>query len=483
MVATTRTRRPRARCISSARRPARASLRSPVMMSLARRRGRSSARIQRRAMVFRAPASRCHRDASEVGVTEQGVRCLKIVLPTSGLPGGATRLGELTEDVQGVRDLTGDGDRIERRELGVERGALSGGEDPRGEDPLVRSPWGVVAFVDTAADPALAQEFADGAEEVVVEAQQGVEALQGGPRRAGAVAVIADEATDQQAIALLDPGLVIFAIRAPPRKAHALPLAPAEQGRIDELAAVVTVPGADRKGQAGRHVLDGARDPLVMQIPQPLQFGPGGGDVDGDERDTVPAGGGLPAVQDEIALQGAGLYPRPLAPGTQGHLGAERTDRGGQAPGLPGPAAAQWAQQPIQRRGAGREQGRAHRRSQDDPVVPLQSRDQRGQDGAQELPRELITGHPDALEHGQQVAPIAGRPARCAAASHGGGAQATNRGLAMTSGDPAVLIQQRAPLLFRRLLIPLAHYLGILATSSLRHGAPFPVAVVTPVLR
>src|SRR5215475_1602941 len=151
------------------------------------------------------------RDASEVGVTEQGVWCLKIVLPTNGLPGCATRLGELPEHVQGLRDLTGEGDRIERRELSVERGALSGGEDPRGEDSLVRSPWGVVAFVDTAADPALAQEFADGAEEVVVEAKQGVEALQGGPRRAGAVAVIADEAADQQAIALLDPGLVIFA--------------------------------------------------------------------------------------------------------------------------------------------------------------------------------------------------------------------------------------------------------------------------------
>ena len=53
----------------------------------------------------------------------------------------------------------------------------------------------------------------------------------------------------------------------------------------------------------------------------------------------------------------------------------------------------------------------------------------------------------------------------------------------MTSGGPAGLIQQRTPFVFRRLLISLTHYLGILATSSLRHGAPFQVAVVTPVLR
>ena len=33
--------------------------------------------------------------------------------------------------------------------------------------------------------------------------------------------------------------------------------------------------------------------------------------------------------------------------------------------------------------------------------------------------------------------------------------------------------RERAALLSPRLLIPLAHHLGILATSSLRHGAPF----------
>src|SRR5215470_4299745 len=178
-----------------------------------------------------------------------------MVLPT-GFLRGATRLSELPEDLQGLRDLASEGDGIEGRKLGVECGALSGREDPSGEDPLVRGLWGVVALVDTTAEPSLAQEFADRAEEIVVEAEQDVEALQGGPRRAGAIAVIADEAADEQAIALLDPGVVIFAIRSPPCKAHALALAPAEQGRIDELAAVVTVPGAHRKGQPRRDVLD-----------------------------------------------------------------------------------------------------------------------------------------------------------------------------------------------------------------------------------
>src|SRR5262249_32095510 len=67
-------------------------------------------------------------------VPEENVRCLKIVLPTSGLP-GATRLGERPEPVEGERDLPSEGDRIKHRELDMERVALSGREDPR-PDPF-----------------------------------------------------------------------------------------------------------------------------------------------------------------------------------------------------------------------------------------------------------------------------------------------------------------------------------------------------------
>jgi hypothetical protein len=53
-------------------------------------------------------------------------------------------------------------------------------------------------------------------------------------------------------------------------------------------------------------------------------------------------------VQDEIALQGAGRDPGPLAPGPHGHLGAPRGQGGREAPRRPRAAAAQRPQQPVQ---------------------------------------------------------------------------------------------------------------------------------------
>jgi hypothetical protein len=107
--------------------------------------------------------------------------------------------------------------------------ALTGREDARGEDLLVRSLRRVVAF-------------ADGAEEIVLQAEQGVEALEDGPRGAGAVAIVADEAADEEAVALLDPGLVVLAIGPAAGEVDAPALAPAEQAGVNELAAVVPVP-------------------------------------------------------------------------------------------------------------------------------------------------------------------------------------------------------------------------------------------------
>jgi hypothetical protein len=89
----------------------------------------------------------------------------------------------------------------------------------------------------------------DGPEEVVLQAEQAVEAPQDGPGGAGAVAVIADEAADEQAVALLDPGLIVLAIGPAAGKANLAALTPTQQAVIDELAAVVAVPVAQGKGQ------------------------------------------------------------------------------------------------------------------------------------------------------------------------------------------------------------------------------------------
>lgn len=109
--------------------------------------------------------------------------------------------------------------------------------------------------------------LADGTEEVVLQAKQAVQPLQDGEGGAGAVAIIADEAADEEAVALLDPGLIILAIGAAAGKANALAAAPGEQAGVEELAAVIAVPRAQGDGQALPQEVDAAGDAPVVQVP------------------------------------------------------------------------------------------------------------------------------------------------------------------------------------------------------------------------
>src|SRR5262249_54009598 len=184
----------------------------------------------------------------------------------------------------------------------VEDLTLLGREDSGGEEPLVGGLGRVVVLADLAAAALLAAELADGAKEVVLEAEQAIEAVQGLLGRPGAVAVVADEPAHEQAVALLDPRpgifsvggaagggqrLGILAIGADGGEVHGVAATPAEQTVVDEFAAVVTVPGAEGEGQP---LVDGGNapgDPLMVQAPNDLQLGPGRGDIDGDEGGAV----------------------------------------------------------------------------------------------------------------------------------------------------------------------------------------------------
>ena len=96
-----------------------------------------------------------------------------MLLPTGRLPArGAASIGELPEDVQRLLDGPGQGDRIQRVKLVREPLPLRGGEHARGEHPLVGRLRGIVPLEDLAPDPALAAQLADGAEEVVLQAER-----------------------------------------------------------------------------------------------------------------------------------------------------------------------------------------------------------------------------------------------------------------------------------------------------------------------
>ena len=139
------------------------------------------------------------------------------------------------------------------------------------------------------------------------------------------------------------------------------------------------MPCAQREGQALLDELNAAGDALVMQAPDGLQLGPHGGNVDGDQRGAIQTLCGFPAIQDQIALQRPRGDAGPLAPGAQGHAGADTVQRRGEAPGLAPAATAEGAQQPVERSGAGGREGRPDRRRDVHTMVGLQGGQQRGE--------------------------------------------------------------------------------------------------------
>jgi hypothetical protein len=95
-------------------------------------------------------------------------------------------------------DLAREGDGIEGLEIRGEGGVLGGRGGARGEEALAGGLRRIVVF-------------ADRAEEFVLQPEQVVEAREDGPRGAGTVAIVAYEAADEKAVALLDPGLIVLA--------------------------------------------------------------------------------------------------------------------------------------------------------------------------------------------------------------------------------------------------------------------------------
>src|SRR3989449_1016736 len=201
----------------------------------------------------------------------------------------------------------------------------------------------------------ISDQLAHGAEEVELQAEQPVEPLQDRERRARAVPVVADQAAHGQPVALLDPGLVVLAVGPAPGEAQPPAAAPREDELVEELAAIVTMPLAQREGEPGAEVLQPIADMVIVQPPQGLQFGPAGGHVDGDEGGEVKARGGLAAMQDEIPLDRPRGDAGPLAPRAHRHLSPQaRHPRGGPA-GLAAAPPPQRPQEPVEGRGAGRE--------------------------------------------------------------------------------------------------------------------------------
>src|SRR3989304_3869110 len=88
------------------------------------------------------------------------------------------------------------------------------------EEPLVRSPGRIVALAHAGSIPLLAGKLAYGSQKVELQADERVQAPEGGEGSPGAVAVVANAAAHGQPVSLFDVGLVVLLVAAASRKAH-----------------------------------------------------------------------------------------------------------------------------------------------------------------------------------------------------------------------------------------------------------------------
>src|SRR3990172_4435306 len=120
------------------------------------------------------------------------------------------------------------------------------------EEPLVRSPGRIVALAHAGSIPLLAGKLAYGSQKVELQADERVQAPEGGEGSPGAVAVVANAAAHGQPVSLFDVGLVVLLVAAASRKAHSSPLAPVVKRVVDELTSVVCVQLAEGHWQTPR---------------------------------------------------------------------------------------------------------------------------------------------------------------------------------------------------------------------------------------
>ena len=108
-----------------------------------------------------------------------------------------------------------------------------------GQDTLKRGSGRIIAFDEFFVHVFFRYQFEDGLEEVGIEAQVGIDALEKQEFFFGLEAVIANEAADNRPVLLLDMGLVVFMVRARASKGDLFGKAVVVEQVVDKFAAIV----------------------------------------------------------------------------------------------------------------------------------------------------------------------------------------------------------------------------------------------------
>src|SRR3990170_357632 len=175
------------------------------------------------------------------------------------------------------------------------------------EEPLVRSPGRIVALAHAGPIPLLAGKLAYGSQKVELQADERVQAPEGGEGSPGAVAVVANAAAHGQPVSLFDVGLVVLLVAAASRKAHSSPLAPVVKRVVDELTAVVCVQLAEGHWQTPRCFFYSSTHTAHPDAPDGLDFRPARRYVHHSQRRQEKPIQALTAVQHQVRLYGTRL--------------------------------------------------------------------------------------------------------------------------------------------------------------------------------
>lgn len=192
---------------------------------------------------------------------------------------------------------------------------------------------------------------------------------------------------------------------ASPRKGDLLSDAIIHDRRVHEFGAIIRIQPQDRNREEGTSVLQRSHHCILALMQQREALGPARGDVGQHQRrEVTPLGVGA-TVGDQVRFQEARLNLIPLAEGANGDLAFEqraslcrrKTTQAALAIGM---------QHAISRRGAHREQLVAVCLGQVQMSMPLQGRNQRGQERNQTFRANPIGSIPGQEQRSSDLLPI-----------------------------------------------------------------------------
>src|SRR3990170_1992012 len=343
------------------------------------------------------------------------------------------------------------------------------------EEPLVRSPGRIVALAHAGSIPLLAGKLAYGSQKVELQADERVQAPEGGEGSPGAVAVVANAAAHGQPVSLFDVGLVVLLVAAASRKAHSSPLAPVVKRVVDELTAVVCVQLAEGHWQTPRCFFYSSTHAAHPDAPDGLDFRPARRYVHHSQRRRKNPIQALTAVQNKVRLDGPRLDVLPFAPGADRYLRFQSCRRRSRPPRLPAQSFSPTPQLAVNRRRAHRDQSFTQACIQAQFAVSLQTCHQGRQHCGQQLAAHSVARFPYLHERLRHFRPVAWRPAPLLRhdSQSATPSQEPDRRLPVYARRLAKLIEDPALLLFSGPPVPWPHRSRVLVQGQPSHVTSF----------